>query len=194
MTSISRRKAIWGILLTAAGGALTYSGIKWYGWYKAPDLRYLESSAPLIAALSETIIPATDTPGARDAQVQDFIIRMVRDCADTRTANVFVDGLKDVETYSMGHYNKTYPQCSMDEQHAIMKHFEEKGASFNGIAGKAQTLLMGRSFFSILKDYTVEGYCTSEPGATKGLAYLAVPGAFHGCIPMQPGQRGWATN
>ncbi|HLX67414.1 MAG TPA: gluconate 2-dehydrogenase subunit 3 family protein, partial [Puia sp.] len=61
------------------------------------------------------------------------------------------------------------------------------------IIGKAQEVYLGRSFFTTLKKYTVEGYCTSQAGATRGLSYLYVPGSFHSCIPLQPGQRSWAT-
>jgi hypothetical protein len=49
-------------------------------------------------------------------------------------------------------------------------------------------------FFALLKELTVLGYCTSELGATQGLAYLAVPGEYRGCVGLRPGQKSWATS
>ena len=48
--------------------------------------------------------------------------------------------------------------------------------------GKVQYRLLGKSFFSILKELTVEGYCTSKLGATQALTYVYIPGSFQGCI------------
>ena len=190
---MNRRKAIGQIALTGIGGGLLLAGYKWYDWTRTPDITYIEQHKELITALAATIIPTTDTPGARDAGVGDFIVTMIRDCTDRMSANKFIDGLKDLGHYCQSHFDKPYEQCSESDQQAILHYFEEKGTPYKGIVGKAQDAYLGRSFFATLKKYTVEGYCSSEIGATKGLSYLYIPGSFHGCIPLQPGQKAWAT-
>jgi hypothetical protein len=191
---MNRRKAIGRIALTGIGGSLLLAGYKWYDWTKTPDLSYVEQHKDLLAALAETIIPATaGSPGAREAGVGDFIVTMIRDCTDRMSANKFIAGLKEVQQYCRNRFNKPYEQCSHPDQESALRYFEEKGTPYHGIIGKAQDAYLGRSFFSTLKKYTVEGYCSSEPGATRGLAYLYIPGSYHGCIPMQPGQKAWAT-
>lgn len=50
----------------------------------------------------------------------------------------------------------------------------------------------GIPFFKMMKELTLLGYFTSEPGATKALAYVPVPGKFEGCVPLKPGQKAWA--
>ncbi len=190
---MKRRKAIGFIILGGAGAGLAYSGYKWYDWNKTPDLAWLQQSKELIAALADTIIPPGDTPGARQAGVQDFIIKMVRDCTKPRPANKFIDGLKELAHYTQSKYDKPYEQCTADQQREIMTRFEEKGRPMRGILGKAENRYLGSSFFTTLKEYTVQGYCTSQLGATRGLAYLPIPGSYQGCIPKLPGQRAWAT-
>lgn len=182
--------------MTLAGTGLVaaFAGYKWFDLTKRPDIGYLESNRDLIMALAETIIPGTDTPGAKDANVQDFIIMMVRDCTERKTQNKFIDGLRDLKEYCWFAYEKPYQRCTLAEQTAVLTHFEKQGKPFRGIVGKAQNRFLGRSFFTTLKDYTVEGYCTSEQGATKGLVYDYIPGSFHGCVPVKPGQKAWATN
>lgn len=191
---MNRRRAIARILLIGGGSLAAYSGYKWWDWNKGPDMGYLEQNKDLIAALAETIIPATDSPGAREAGVQEYIIIMVKDCTEKKSQNKFIDGLKELQHFCSSSFSKTFQQCSLQEQHQTLKHFEQRGKSSSGIFGKIEKRFFGESFFSTLKGYTTEGYCTSEAGATKGLSYLYIPGKFIGCMPLQPGQKSWATH
>jgi hypothetical protein len=193
-TGMNRRKAIGRILWIGAGSGLIFSGYKWYDLNKTPDLAYLENKKDLLASLAETIIPRTDTPGAKDAGVENFILTMIRDCTETISQNKFIDGLKDLEIYSHHHYNKAYQACNKNEQLQVLKHFEEIGKPYGGILGKVQKRFLGKSFITTLKEYTVEGYCTSREGSTMALVYLPVPGRYEGCMKLQNGQKAWATN
>jgi len=190
---MKRRTAIGRILMIGGGTAAAYSGYRWYDLKKTPDLLYIDQRKNLIASLAEAIIPATDTPGAKEARVQDFIVMMIKDCTDIKSQNKFINGLHDLEHHCPSTYDKPFEQCSENEKHETLKYFEEKGRPFRGIVGKAQNRFLGKSFFTTLKEYTVRGYCTSEIGATRGLWYKPIPGKYLGCIPMEAGQKSWAT-
>jgi hypothetical protein len=190
---MNRRKVL--SLIFVAGGA-TVTGIGGYKWFqlnKAVDIGFLDQKMDLLAALAETIIPKTNTPGAREAGVGDFIYLMINECTDLRTKNKFVEGLHDLEAYCTEQYNKSYTGCTEAEQVIVMRHFQKKGRPMSGILGKAQNKFLGKSFFTTLKEFTVKGYCTSELGATKGLGYIAIPGVYKGCVDLSKGQRSWAT-
>ena len=101
---MKRRKAIIGISLAGAGIAAAGAGYKWYSFSKKPDLQFVEDQKELIAALAETIIPATDTPGAKEVGVGDFIIKIIRDCSPVKTQNNFIDGLKDLHAYAQSEF------------------------------------------------------------------------------------------
>jgi hypothetical protein len=191
---MNRRKAILRISLAGGAIAAAVGGYKWLSITKTPDLALADQNRDLIAALAETIIPATDSPGARDANVQDFIVKMIKDCTERKEQNRFISGLAEIQDFCRDRYGRLYQHCVEKEQEDALAYFEKKGQPLKGIAGKVEYRYMGRSFFAILKDYTVEGYCTSQPGATKGLAYLYIPGSFRGCIPLLPEQKAWATN
>jgi Gluconate 2-dehydrogenase subunit 3 len=51
-----------------------------------------------------------------------------------------------------------------------------------------------RQFLLTTKELTISGFFTSEPGATQVLQYEAVPGAFHGCLPLSEVGKTWATS
>lgn len=189
---MDRRRALQVFLLT--GFSLTsFSVFKWVDLNKDADLGFLESQKLILADLAELIIPKTETPGAKDANVQEFIVMMLRDSTDAISLNNFIYGLKQLVTYTKTNYNAPFTACSINEQTEILKYFEEKGSLFNGIAGKIQHKLLGRPFFTTLKNYTVMGYCTALQGATQGLSYDYIPVNFISCYPVKPAQKSWAT-
>lgn len=191
---MNRRKAISRILFAGVGGGLIASGYKWYDWNKTPDISFVKQNEEMITALAATIIPATqDSPGAREAGIAPFIIKMLEDCTDIKSKNKFIDGLKELKAYSLSKYSKSYEHCSEEEQYAMLKQVEKRDKPWLGLMGKVQNRFLGRSFFTTLKHYTVEGYATSWLGATKAFVYVPVPGSYRGCIPLQPGQRSWAS-
>ena len=190
---MKRRKAIGRILLAGGGTVAVFSGYKWYSLSKAPDTAWLVQQQPLIAALAETIIPATQTPGAKAAQVDKFILSMLLECTDRKTLNRFVDGLASVESYTSHHYNKTYITCTANEQQAVMTYLRERDRLQTGMIGKVRKKFLGKPFYTTLRQYTIEGFCTSLQGATQVLRYVAVPGKYIGCMPLQPGETTWAT-
>lgn len=190
---MNRRKAIGRIILAGIGGGLLFSGYKWYDWEKTPDMDWLRTHKDLIADLAEAIIPATDTPGARETGVADYIVVMIRDATDRISMNKFIDGLKTLDRYCRSHYDHPFGQCSPSQQSAVLSHFETQSRPISTLAGKIENAYLGMPFFTTLKKLTVQGYCTSEGGATKGLSYLFIPGRYEGCMAMTPGQKAWAT-
>jgi len=189
---MNRRKAITRILLTGAGITITVGAYKWYSINQEPDLAFLEAHSELVAALSETIIPATDTPGAKECGVEKFVLQMVKECSDRKTQNKFINGLKNVRSYTQNRYSKQFQQCSPEQQIQILEYFASGGTS-SGLWSKIERRYLGSSFFTTLKQYTVEGYCTSKAGSTQALSYLPVPGRYQGCMPLTNDQKAWAT-
>lgn len=190
---MNRRKAIGSIFLLAGAGAAAITGVKLRTLFRTPDLNKLQTHKNLITELAETIIPATDTPGAKAANVAPFIIGMIEDCTPKKEQNKFLNGLEDVEDYAYERYSRSFVNCSQKERNVIVDYFERRDRSYKGIAGKVSHKILGDPFFVILKKYTVMGYCNSMEGATKGMAYDFIPGRYEACVLLQPGQKCWAT-
>jgi hypothetical protein len=148
----------------------------------------------LVSEIAEIIIPKTDTPGAKDANVGEFIETMIKDCYPAKDQNRFAAGLKELE-------DKNFLKASPDEQTSILTSMEK--AAIEEIAkvkeekkkyteaGKEYSDA-GVPFFRLFKELTLLGYFTSEEGATKSLEYVPVPGRYDGCIDLTPGQKAWA--
>ncbi|MGV3505118.1 MAG: gluconate 2-dehydrogenase subunit 3 family protein [Adhaeribacter sp.] len=189
---MNRRKAIKLILLGSASITSLIS-FKWLDRLRATDVAYLENKKSLVAELAETIIPHTDTPGAKAVKVEAFIIRMLKDCTDAKSLSNFIIGLQELEEYSLGHYQGSFMACSPDQRTAIMQEFERRSVAHWGLLAKIENKLIGKPFFTLLKNYTISGYCTSMGGATQALNYLGVPGSYENIGPIGPDCRAWAT-
>ena len=190
---MNRRKAILSIFLIGGGATAGFTGYKWFNLHKTPDIAFLDTQEALVADLAETIIPATDTPGAKKAMAHVAVIAMIKQVADRKTQNLFIDGLKDVQSYASAQYNKPFGSLTSIQQQETVGHFRDEGKNYTGMMGKIKNRFIGKSFFHILKEYTTIAFCTSRAGATQTLAYDFIPGGYHSCIPLTPGQRGWAT-
>lgn len=134
------------------------------------------SQEALLAEAADTILPTTDTPGAKAAGVEKFIIRVLRDCYRPEAQIVFYEALARLDSAGRGVHGRAFTELTPAQRHGVLL-----GATKSD-----------KAFFLLLKQLTVAGYFTSEIGATKALAYLPIPGKFQGETPLQPGQRAWA--
>jgi len=190
---MDRRTSIKGLAGLTAVGFASFSFFKWRNLNGVSDVSIIPHKKAIIAELAEMIIPRTDTPGAKDAGVENFIMDMISFCSDNKTQNNFINGLSDLEKYTFDQYDKSFITCSTIQKTKVLRHFEEKSSYSLGILNKINNKLLGKPFFVKLKELTVEGYCTSQLGATKGLAYDYVPGSYQSCISLTKDQKSWAT-
>jgi len=134
-----------------------------------------ESELRTLAALVDTILPATDSPSASAADTHYFIDLAIPACASPAAQKTFRDGVH-------GFSAKGFDKLAADQRSALLRTR----------ADKDQASDYDQSFFKILKDYTLSGYFLSEIGATQALAYEQVPGGYWGDLPLQPNQKAWA--
>jgi hypothetical protein len=148
----------------------------------------------LVSEISEIIIPKTDTPGAKDAMVGDFIEMMLKDCYAAKDQDRFAEGLKELA-------EKNFLKASPAEQTTILTDMEKNAKEEIAKAGEEKKKYTeagkeytdaGVPFFRLIKELTLLGYFSSEEGATKALEYVPVPGRYDGCIDLTPGQKAWA--
>lgn len=189
---MNRRKAIKLILLGSASVTSLISH-KWLARIKTAEFAYLMGKQDLIAELAETILPETDTPGAKAVKAEDFILRMLRDCADARSQSNFIIGLQELEEFSWLTYHRSFLACTPWQKEAILKEFESRAVPYPGIWGKIENKILGLPFFVLLKSYTIMGFCTSRLGATQVLNYEAIPGRYENVGAEGAMQRSWAT-
>ena len=141
--------------------------------------------AALLEARVDTVVPATDTPGAREARAHVFVDLALRDCCTPAEQQLFGAGLEALAADCAKKHGRPFESCSPEERHALVAALD--AASYSPDSGPRG------SFVRILKDLTLVGFYTSRVGATQALAYEKVPGGYRGCVDLAPGQKTWAT-
>ncbi|MET4082112.1 hypothetical protein ABIB40_002068 [Pedobacter sp. UYP30] len=190
---MNRRKAIKNILALGLVGGAGYAGFRAFELHKEANMASFRAKETLIADLADTIIPETDTPGAKAAKVEVFIISVLSNCTSNVEQNLFVEGLEDLERYCNGNFNKSFSACSPQQRVSVLTHVEKSELYNSALLNKINNKFFGVPFFAKLKELSIQGYCNSSLGASKGLAYDFIPGHFAACIPLKPNQKSWAT-
>jgi hypothetical protein len=140
-------------------------------------------------AVGEVIIPTTtDSPGAKAAHIGDFMRVIVTDCYSDAEHKIFVDGMTTLKELSRKKYDKDFVKLSGEEQNTLLSTVNKEAKAYATTKREADP----EHYFTLIKQLTTWGYFTSEPGATKALNYLPVPGRFEGCVPYTQGEKAWA--
>jgi hypothetical protein len=147
------------------------------------DIAYLDE-------IGETILPATTTPGAKDAKVGDFMARIVKDCYTEKDQKIFLDGMQALNEASRKKNGKSFMESTPDQRHDLLVDLDKEQKGYMDTKKKDDP----SHYFRMMKELTLWGYFTSEPGATKALRYVAVPGKWEGCVDYKKGDKAWATS
>jgi hypothetical protein len=191
---MNRREAIRNValLLGTAISASTLSALEGCN-PKAPENYALQAqeTKKILAEIAETIIPETTTPGAKAAKVDEFIVTMLNDCYKAEDQKIVLDGLKKIDEASEKQFKKPFVDLSAEQKTTVLTAIDKERVDYNKRENKKEG--DPTHYFQILKELTLTGYFTSEPGATKALRYVPVPGKFEGCIPYKKGDKAWAV-
>jgi hypothetical protein len=145
------------------------------------DVAYLDE-------IAETIIPATDTPGAKAAKVGAFMTVMVKDCYEEKDQKTFREGMDKLDNASQKKYDKAFMSITPQQRHELLVGIDNEQKEY----GKNKKKDDPDHYFRLMKELTLLGYFTSEPGCTQALRYLESPGKYEGCVPYKKGDKAWA--
>jgi hypothetical protein len=148
-----------------------------------------------VVAMIDQILPATGTPGAKAARVNEFIDVILTEWATEDERKNFLSGLADVDKNSSSLFAKDFAAASAEQQIALLRSMDEAAAIARSVRKDRPPFweLEGRDthlqgdFFSVFKNMTLHGYYTSEIGFTQELKLEIMPGAQHGCTQLAPG-------
>ena len=141
--------------------------------------------AEVLEIMSERIIPKTDSPGASEARVVEFLDQIVAEYFNEDEKEDFFTGLNAALSASKSALGQEFLSCSTEEQLAFLSDLD-KEYFLDSDRPSVQA-----SFFNTLKQFTIIGFYTSEQGATLELK-MPVMGDYPGCVPTDKNTRAWA--
>ncbi len=129
----------------------------------------------MLEELSETIIPKTSSPGAKDLSSHLFVLMMVDDCYPADEQQKFISGLQQFDAFAKENQGSSFSECNAGQKAALLKKIESKNAIPENIA----------SFYSATKKLTIQSFTSSKYFLTNVQVYELIPGRFHGCVPVK---------
>lgn len=140
-----------------------------------------------VTAISELIIPETDTPGAKAAKVNEFIDLLLTEWFDEPDTSYFLQSLAQIDADSRKSFGADFIACNPSQQTQLMKQFDDASTDFartHKSAAITHASEQPTNFFYIFKRLTLVGYYTSEIGFRKELGKTIIPPTHAGCAPL----------
>ena len=185
MERIDRREAIRRsslILGSAISSSLMLGNQETFAAETGPDWTPLildSGQVKLVDELTERILPATGTPGAREAKVVRFIDRMVAEYLRDPEREVLFTGLQSLK-------NEKFLEQEPTRQNSLIVALAKQGS--------IEPSPDSKPFFFLMKEMTLLGFFNSEVGATQVLNYDPIPGGYQGCLSLEEaGGKAWAS-
>jgi hypothetical protein len=158
---------------------------------QAPALKTLSAHQDAtVTAAAELLLPATDTPGAKAARVNEFIDHILADWYSEEDRKRFLDGLSDMDARAQKLFGKDFVALSSEQQAEVFRLLgDELALALEALASappgyRGEAPEPENNFYVMFRELALTGYFTSEIGATQALHEVIIPGRFDGCTPM----------
>ncbi|MDR0794019.1 MAG: gluconate 2-dehydrogenase subunit 3 family protein [Chitinophagaceae bacterium] len=138
--------------------------------------------------VAETIIPKTNTPGAKDAETGKFIALYATECYTDEEMNALKKGIDLLNNASLKKYNAGFVKITASQKEELLTAIDAEAKNENGQTKQGTGI---PHYFTLMKQLTLLGFFTSKQGATQVLRYVPIPGTYHGCIDYK-GETAWA--
>ena len=199
---MNRRDAVKHISIllggTLVGANYILSGCK--GNENGPVVGFSRDEIALLDEIGETILPTTKTPGAKAAQVGQFMNIMVNDSYEEKDQKAFKEGLDKIEKLSKKQFGSGFMEIKPEQRRTLLiqldgeqkEYTKKKAEDDKKNTGKDIKDAKPAHYFRMMKELTLLGYFTSEIGSTQARRYVESPGKYVACEPYVKGQKAWA--
>ena len=177
---------------------------------------FTEEDAAFLDLVAETIIPATETPGAADAGVGAFMTLFVSDCYTQPEQAHFRDGMDQIRSIAQSDYGTSFEKMTPDQRQEMLQNAADDARAYTKARlaeaeerreqsidqqSAADTAANEQQeeasepdmhWFTPIQQLTLFGFFTSEVGGTEVLRYVQVPGEYDGNLDYN-GEPAWAT-
>ncbi|MFN7118176.1 MAG: gluconate 2-dehydrogenase subunit 3 family protein [Saprospiraceae bacterium] len=161
-----------------------------------PNFYISPAQEAMLAEVVETIIPTTDTPGAKAAGVAPCLLKLLYDFNTKTHWDYILQTLMQLDADTKTQFGMGFAETTPQNRIAMLKIYEQKAKNENDAF---QTLVKSWNlpkgiwvspFFPAIKSMTITGYFTSEIGCTQALRYSQIPGTYES-VDYKKGDKLW---
>ncbi|HJR67598.1 MAG TPA: gluconate 2-dehydrogenase subunit 3 family protein [Gemmatimonadaceae bacterium] len=200
-------------LLTACERGRPATNNQPIGEFTPEDIAFLDEVA-------DTMLPETETPGAKAARTGAFMALMVTDTYEPKDQQVFREGMRKLDEASQKANGAGFMAATPQQRLALLEQLDREQKTYTDARDAARrekrptaeehlpdqrqeaapgtpttiTADAPAHYFRMMKELTLLGYFTSEIGYTQAQRYVESPGRFDPCVPYTPGEKAWAPH
>jgi hypothetical protein len=167
---------------------------------EVPPGEFTVEQVAFLDEIAETILPATNTPGAKAANTGAFMALMVTDAYSPEMRRVFLDGMRQLDAAMRQAHGVTFLAASAAQRLALLNVIDrEQKRQMDAVAAAAlgkPPAIAGppAHYFRMMKELALLGFFTSQVGCTQVLRYVETPGRYDPCVPYAPGEPALAAH
>ena len=156
-----------------------------------------DHQATTLRQAAEMILPSTETPGATDAEVAEFIDMLLTHWMDAADRDRFLAALDEVDRRARADQGAAFIDCTPEQRLALMRALdaevaelltEDRAAPADEYVedpdDRPAPVAPDHPFYQ-LKRFTLVGYFTSRPGMTETLEWNPFPGRWEPCMNVE---------
>jgi len=142
-----------------------------------------ENDLVLLNDFGEALLPKSETPGAKEANVASFMNTIVADFYSKEEQNTFLNGIKHVTDLSNNNFNDDFISLSEENKTALLVKLENEAKKHYDAKNK------GHHFYIMFKQLTLWGYMSSEVVAKSAFIHSPLVEKYIGSIDYNPGDK-----
>jgi len=154
------------------------------------DALFSQQEIAFLDEVAETILPETETPGARAAGVGPFMALIVTDCFSPEEQVLFREGMLTLDAGCIERFGAGFVIATPEQRLEYLQVLDQEQVEMM----KGHKEGMPAHYFRTMKELVLLGYFTSEIGCTQAMRYVEAPGQYKPCLPYAPGDRAWAPH
>ena len=166
------------------GGEFFLSGCK-NKEAKVAGLSFSQDDIAFLDEVGETILPKTNTPGAKDAEVGKFMTVVVNDCYKEADQHVFFDGMKKLDEACNKMHGYGFIKADAAQRKEFLTALDKEAKEY----AKNKKNDEPNHYFTMMKQLTLLGFFTSKPGLKECFNYLPVPSKYDGAVAYKEGDK-----
>ncbi len=155
----------------------------------APLAVLSEGQARTLDAIAERILPATDTPGAGDAEIPALVDRLLAGWLPDAARDHLLAELDRFDARARERQPEAagFVDLAESAQDRLLAEAQDEALAERGGRGFSRNpnRLHEQPFFDLVKWLTLFGYYTSEAGMKSELGYRIVPGRWDPCVDLE---------
>ncbi len=188
---MDRRKALQNVALLIGGSIVGGNLFMQTGCKSdnAVNALFKQSQVDMMDEIAETIIPKTNTPGAKDAAVGAFMSVMVLDCYKPEDQKIFLDGLLKIDELSQQKNGKLFMKATPEGRLSLLRELDKEQIDYMSKKKQEEPA----HYFRMMKETATLGFFTSEVACNHVIRYEAVPGKYIGDLDYKKGDKVWAN-